>query len=142
MLCRDVMTPSVEMIEVHSSILQAAHKMRDLAIGSLPVYENDRLVGIITDRDIVTRGVANEKMPRDTSVGDVMTAGVTYCFEDQPVEEAARIMSEQQIRRLPILNRDKRLVGIMALGDLAVHARERMVGETTEEISKPAKPKR
>jgi CBS domain-containing protein len=83
------------------------------------VGANDRLVGTITDRDIAVRAVAEGKDPNTTTVGDVMSEGIHYCFEDQEVEEAARLMSEAQVRRLPVLNRDKRLVGIVALADLA-----------------------
>jgi len=92
--------------------------MRADNIGSMPVGENDRLVGIVTDRDIVLRAVAEERMPGNTSVREVMSAKVCYCFEDDDVEEAARIMAEHQVKRLPVLNREKRLVGIVALSDL------------------------
>jgi CBS domain-containing protein len=91
--------------------------MRDDNCGALPVGENDRLIGIVTDRDIAVRGVA-EGRPASAKVRDVMSEKVFYCFDDNDVAEAARLMSEHQVRRLPVLNRDKRMVGIVALADL------------------------
>jgi CBS domain-containing protein len=85
----------------------------------LPVAENDRMIGAISDRDIAIRAVADDRGP-ETTVRDVMTGGIFWAYEDESVEEAARIMSERQVRRLPVVNRDKRLVGIVALGDFAV----------------------
>ena len=98
---------------------ETASVMRDGDFGLLPVGENDRLVGTVTDRDITIRAVAAGKDPNTTTVREAMSEGIHYCFDDQSVEEAADLMSEAQIRRLPIVNRDKRLVGIVALADLA-----------------------
>ena len=103
--------------------------MRDENIGALPVGENDRLVGMVTDRDIVTRGLAAEGRPGTTSVRDVMSEKVFYIFDDDDVEDAARCMANHQVRRLPVLNHDKRLVGIVSMADLA------LTGEDAERIA-------
>lgn len=115
----DAMTPSVQLCTPQDSIRDAAEAMAALNVGLLPVADNDRLVGMISDRDIATRGVAMGRGP-DAPVGDVMTADVKYCFEDQDLDEITRNMADIQVRRLPVLDRDKRLVGIIALGDIAV----------------------
>jgi CBS domain-containing protein len=119
MQLKDVMTTKVQLTDPSAKLKEAAISMRDGDFGLLPVGANDRLVGTITDRDIAVRAVAEGKDPNTTTVGDVMSEGIHYCFEDQEVEDAARLMSEAQVRRLPVLNRDKRLVGIVALADLA-----------------------
>jgi CBS domain-containing protein len=123
MQLKEVMTTNVQLTDPTAKLKEAAISMRDGDFGLLPVGANDRLVGTITDRDIAVRAVAEGKDPNTTTVGDVMSGGIHYCFEDQEVEEAARLMSEAQVRRLPVLNRDKRLVGIVALADLATEAR-------------------
>lgn len=123
MQLKDVMTTNVQLTDPTAKLKEAAISMRDGNFGLLPVGANDRLVGTITDRDIAVRAVADGKDPNTTTVGDVMSKGIHYCFEDQEVEEAARLMSEAQVRRLPVLDRDKRLVGIVALADLATEAR-------------------
>jgi CBS domain-containing protein len=140
MLVSDVMTRRAECIRSTNSLQEAARKMKSLDVGPLPVCgENDRLVGIITDRDITVRGVAEACDPRTTTVKDVMTPDIVYCFEDQDVQEAARLMQENQVRRLIVLNRDKRLVGIVSLGDLAVETGdEKLSGKTLEEVSLPS----
>ncbi|MGH6918867.1 MAG: CBS domain-containing protein [Geminicoccaceae bacterium] len=123
MQLKDVMTTKVQLTDPTAKLKEAAISMRDGNFGLLPVGANDRLVGTITDRDIAVRAVAEGKDPNTTTVSDVMSKGIHYCFEDQEVEEAARLMSEAQVRRLPVLDRDKRLVGIVALADLATEAR-------------------
>ena len=136
----EVMTRGVECARPADSIARAAEKMRELNVGALPVCgDNDRLVGMLTDRDITVRAVAEGKDPRTTKVRDAMTEGVTYCFEDDDVAEAARLMRDKQVRRLVVLNREKKLVGIVSLGDLAVHTHdETIVAPTLEEVSRPA----
>lgn len=116
---RDCMTEEVELTDPGTSLMEAARKMRDGDFGMLPVGENDRLVGMITDRDIAVRAVAEGKNMRETKIREAMSPKVLYCFDDQSVEEAAAYMGEHQVRRLPVLNRNKRLVGILSLGDLA-----------------------
>jgi CBS domain-containing protein len=143
MQLRDVMTRDVEVIHPDATVEEAAEKMEALNVGPLPVCDGRRLVGMITDRDITVRAVAAGVGPGEARVRDVMTPEVAYAFEDQDVREAERIMQEQQIRRLPILDRDKRLVGIVSLGDLAVDTDDAAgTGETLERISEPARPER
>jgi CBS domain-containing protein len=140
---QDIMTRDVEVVAPNASLQTAAQRMKDLDVGSLPVCDGERLLGMITDRDITIRATAMGKNPGDTAVSDTMSSGVTYCFEDQPISEAAQMMEEQQIRRLPILNRQKKLVGIVSLGDLAVDGGNKSVaGEAITEISQPARPQR
>ena len=142
MQLRDVMTRDVEVIHPDAAVEEAAERMEALDVGLLPVCDGRRLVGMITDRDITVRAVAAGVGPGEAKVRDVMTPEVAYAFEDQDVREAERIMRDCQIRRLPILDRDKRLVGIVSLGDLAVEADERRAGKTLERISEPARPER
>lgn len=132
----EVMTRDVTVISPRQSISDAARLMADCDTGALPVGENDRLVGVITDRDIAVRAVA-EHLPPDTPVRDVMSKEVLYCYEDETIEQVADNMGEQQIRRLPVVNRDKRLVGIISLGDLSRNAKSSTAGKTVAEISKP-----
>ena len=104
----------------------------------LPVCDGDRLVGVITDRDITVRSVAQGHDPKTARVQEVMTPEVIYCFDDEDVKEAAKKMEEKQVRRLPVLNREKRLVGIVSLGDLAVRTgKEKLAGEVLERVSEP-----
>ena len=119
MLVKSCMTKNVEVVEPACSLREAAEKMRDGDFGMLPIAENDRLIGMLTDRDIVIRAVAEGKDPRQVQVRDIMSKSVLYCFEDQTLEEVAQNLGENQIRRLPVLSREKRLVGILSLGDLA-----------------------
>ena len=118
MQVREIMSRGAELIDPNTTIRDAAAKMRAANIGALPVGENDRLIGMVTDRDIVVRAVAENQSPGNTSVRKVMSEGICYCFEDDDAEEAARTMAEHQVRRLPVLNKDKRLVGVVALADL------------------------
>jgi CBS domain-containing protein len=138
MQVKDMMTEHAECISPNESIQKAAQKMKALDVGSLPVCGNDRLAGIVTDRDIVVRGVCEGCDTKATTVEDVMTPHITYCFEDQDVQEAAELMREKKIRRLVVLNRDKRLVGIFSLGDLALETDdEHLACETLERVSEP-----
>jgi CBS domain-containing protein len=115
----EVMTRHVEIMSPRHSIQEAARCMCDMDVGALPIGENDRLVGMVTDRDITVRAVALGK-GADTPLREVMSTDVCYCFEDEDVRNVATNMAYQQVRRLPVLNREKRLVGILAIGDLAV----------------------
>ena len=114
-----IMTTDVELTAPSTSIAEAARRMRDEDVGALPVGEDDRLVGMVTDRDIAVRGVAEGKAPDDCAVRDVMSEGIYWCFDDENAERAAELMAEHKVRRLPIVNRDKRLVGVVSLADLA-----------------------
>jgi CBS domain-containing protein len=115
---QDLMTCDVAFVAPSGTIAEAAEAMYRLDVGCLPVAENDRLIGMITDRDIAVRGVAAGCGP-DTPVKSVMTSEVCYCFEDQDLAEIAANMAEIQVRRLPVMNRDKKLVGIISIGDIA-----------------------
>jgi CBS domain-containing protein len=132
---KDVMTPNVQVISPGATIREAAQKMREGDYGMMPVAENDRMIGAISDRDIAIRAVAEGKGP-DTPVRDVMSEGITWAYEDDSVENAAEIMSEHQVRRLPVVSREKRLVGIVALGDFAVESSDlKPAAEALVEIS-------
>jgi len=134
----DVMHADVETIGPEATIQEAAQQMRDGDYGVLPVVDGDNLLGVITDRDIVVRAVAEDRSA-DTPIREVMTEGVISANEDDSVEDAAQIMSEHQIRRLPIVDADNRLVGIVSIGDFVVEASDLgpVVGALTD-ISSPA----
>ena len=138
MKVNEIITHDPQVIRPETALIEAAQKMKSLDIGMLPVCDGDRLVGVITDRDIAVRGVAQGYDPKTARVQEVMTPEVIYCFDDEDVKEAAKKMEEKQVRRLPVLNREKRLVGIVSLGDLAVRTgKEKMAGEVLERVSKP-----
>jgi CBS domain-containing protein len=132
----DIMTPTVHIADPNMTIRDAARCMRADDVGALPVGENDRLVGMVTDRDIVVRAVAEARSPGNTTVREVMSKGICYCFEDDDAEGAAQVMAKHQVRRLPVLNRDKRLVGVVALADLGRSEDEAAQGALTD-ISEP-----
>lgn len=118
---KDVMSYDVQVISPEATLQEAAARMRDAGCGMLPVGENDRMIGAVTDRDITVRAVAEGK-GGDTLVREVMSEDVIWCYEDDTVEKGAEMMSQCQVRRLPVVNSDKRLVGIVSLGDFAVAA--------------------
>ncbi|MET0292456.1 MAG: CBS domain-containing protein [Steroidobacteraceae bacterium] len=134
---REIMSRDVRIAGIGETLSDAAAAMADEDVGALPVSDRGKLVGMITDRDIVVRAVALGRSPSETVVGDVMSEEALYCFEDEDVEEAARNMSELKIRRLPVLNRAKRLVGILALADVARHVDTPDAGEVLQDISAP-----
>lgn len=136
MKIKEIMTPNVEFVNPEITISEAAKRMKDLDIGILPVGENDRLIGMLTDRDIAIRAIAEEQDPTKTKVRDTMTSDIVFCFDDQEITDAAKAMKERQIRRLVVLNRDKRLVGICSLGDLAVENNsQELSGEILQHVS-------
>jgi CBS domain-containing protein len=120
MIVSEVMTHDVRIATPDDSVQSAARIMESEDFGSLPVGENDRLVGMLTDRDITIRAVARGLDPQDCKVRDVMSSDVKYVYDDESISDAARVMGDLHVRRLPVLNRDKRLVGILSLGDLAI----------------------
>jgi CBS domain-containing protein len=136
MKVREAMTRDVTVANPRQTICDAAKLMAAADAGALPVAEDDRLVGVITDRDIAIRAVARNLAPT-TPIRDVMSKEVLYCFEDEDVEQVAENMGEQQIRRLPVLDRDKRLVGIISLGDVAASAPPKAAGQAVADISRP-----
>ncbi|HUQ69363.1 MAG TPA: CBS domain-containing protein [Planctomycetaceae bacterium] len=138
MLINEVMTHGVKCTHPTTSLCEAALMMRDLDVGPLPVCDHGRLVGMLTDRDIAVRAVAEGSDPNATPVSEVMTSDVIFCFDDQEAEDAAHLMEANQVRRLIVLDRDKRMVGIVSLGDLAIQTRDdELVGNALESISEP-----
>ena len=133
----EAMSREVQLARPDQPICDAAKAMAAIDAGALPVQENDRLVGMITDRDIAVRAVAERKGP-DTPVREVMTADIKYCYDDEDLEHVAKNMAELQVRRLPVVNRDKRLVGIVALGDVALSEGKKAAGKAVKGISKPS----
>jgi CBS domain-containing protein len=141
MRVKDVMTENPQVVRPQASLKEAAEIMKSLDVGVVPVCENDRLVGMVTDRDIVVRAEAEGLSP-SAMVNQAMTSGVTFCLEEDDLDSAAKLMEEKQIRRLPVLNAQHRLVGIVSLGDLAVSGDQQTAGEVLERVSEPAKPNR
>ena len=140
MLLRDMMTAKIEDIPADATLMQAAERMKLLDIGAIPVRENDRLVGMITDRDIAVRAVAEGRGP-ETLVRETMTDKVEHCFEDDDVEEVAMKMSDSQVRRFPVLNRaDHRLTGIVSLGDLSRSRQSEAASIALDGITDPGGP--
>lgn len=138
MLVKDCMTRDVEVVRPDASVEEAARKMKTLDIGALPVCDGDRIAGIVTDRDLTVRGSASGRIPAQARVKEVMTPGILYCFEDQDIRDAADLMADKQVRRLVVLNRDKRLAGIVSLGDLAVDTGDKhLAGRVLTEVSEP-----
>jgi CBS domain-containing protein len=139
MKVKEIMTRNVECVAPGTPISIAAEKMRERDIGFLAICEDDRLVGTVTDRDITIRSVAQGRDPRLAPVREIMTPSAFYCYEDDDVEHVAQYMREKQVRRMLILNRDKRLVGVVSLGDIAkVSGEKELAGETLGEIAEAA----
>ena len=132
---REVMTPAFKFVKPDTTIQQAAEIMRDLDFGFLPVGENDRLVGMVTDRDIAIRSVASGQNPISATVRDIMSPKTYYCYDDQSVDEICDNMAEIKVRRLPVVNRDKRLVGVVSMGDVAQAAHRAKTGDALQEIT-------
>jgi CBS domain-containing protein len=137
----DMMTPTPQAISPDATLQQAARLMDDLNVGALPVCDGERLVGILTDRDIVVRSTSAGQDPRTVKVVDTMTAEVHSCFLDTTVEEAMRMMESLQVRRIPVVDGDGRLVGIVSLGDIATEEPED-AADALERISQPSRPDR
>ena len=135
MKLKDIMSTEVEIVRPDASIQEAAEKMRSLDVGALPVCDGRRLIGMITDRDITIRATAAGRDPKTTVVRDFLSSEPVYGFEDQDLEDAQTLMEQKQIRRLPVMSRDKELVGIVALGDLAAKVGAATVGQATQAIS-------
>jgi CBS domain-containing protein len=130
------MSTDVQLVRPDQTIREAAQMMIEIDAGSLPVAQDDRLVGMITDRDIAVRAVALGKSA-DTRVRDVMSGEVLYCFDDEELTHVSRNMSDMKVRRLPVVNRDKRLVGLVSLGDVARHEQPTTVGRMVAKVSEP-----
>lgn len=143
----EVMTPNVSFVSPQESLQRAAQLMDELNVGALPVCDGERLVGMVTDRDITVRGTAAGKTPDSAHVEEVMSSDVRWCFEDQPLDEVMQQMADTQIRRVPVISHDdaRRLIGIVSLGDIAtksVKASKRDVEDVMERIASPSEPDR
>jgi CBS domain-containing protein len=136
MLVREVMTNHAEWIEPTLSVAEAARKMRDHKIGCLPVGDNDRLVGMLTDRDIVCRAIAAGADPATTKTADVMTKSITWCFEDDTVEAVIDKLEAKHIHHIPVLSRQKRMIGILALSDLALRGPQNLLARVSQLASR------
>jgi len=136
MKVNEAMTSDVRLASPDQSIREAAQMMIEIDAGALPVAENDHLVGMITDRDIAVRAVAAGKSP-NTKVREIMSGEVLYCFDDEDLTHVSRNMSDMKVRRLPVVNREKRLVGVISLGDLARNEQPTTVGRAVSRLSEP-----
>jgi len=136
---RQIMSTNVECVAPGTTLNEAAARMKTRDIGFLPVCDNNRIVGTLTDRDVMLRAIAEDMDARKTKVKDIMTKEVFYCFDDQDVKEVAQNMSQQQVRRMIILNRDKKLVGVVSIGDVAkTDGEQKVSAETLRQISQAA----
>jgi CBS domain-containing protein len=142
MLVKDVMESRLEVVAPNQSLVEAAKKMRDEDIGSLPVVEDAKLIGMITDRDIVIRCVADGADPKATTVGEATTRDVVHCRVDQSIEDASKIMASAKVRRLPVIDQDRNLVGIVALADISREGSVPKAGDALHEISEPTRKSR
>jgi CBS domain-containing protein len=140
MKVHEVMTAHARCVSPDNTLVEAAGLMKTLDVGSLPICENDRLVGMLTDRDIVVRCVASACDPETTAAREAMSPGILYVFADQSLEEASDVMEKKQVRRLAVLNRQKRLVGVISLGDIAIASNPAFSGSALRDISEPAHP--
>jgi CBS domain-containing protein len=142
MQIQEIMTLNPKMLPADASILAAAEKMKDLNVGALPVEQDESVVGIITDRDIVVRGIAEDRDPEETSVRDIMSTDVVTCPADASVEDAVQAMEQYKVRRLVVTDRSGRPAGIVSLGDIATkaHRKVEMGGEALSRVSQPSQP--
>ena len=135
---RQLMSKKVRITAPTENLLTAARLMVEADVGALPVGENDRLIGMVTDRDIVVRGLGAGRDPSKTSIREVMSDGIDYCFEYEDVDQVATKMAQLQVRRLPVLNRERRLVGIVSLGDISQKAENQISGSALRRVSEPS----
>ncbi|HXE86317.1 MAG TPA: CBS domain-containing protein [Hyphomicrobiaceae bacterium] len=135
MKVKEAMHNGVEWAAPQTPIPEIARRMRDLDIGAIPVGENDRLIGMVTDRDIACRAVANGADLGTLTARDVMSKGIFYCRDSEELEDALRIMEQKQVRRLPVINDQKRMVGILSLGDIADATPHELSGEVVAAVS-------
>lgn len=135
MKVKQAMHAGVDWCAPDTRLSDIAKIMRDADVGAVPIGENDRLVGMVTDRDIVCRGFADGRDPATMTARDVMTEGIVYCTEDQSIEDAIHMMEQKQIRRMPVINGKKRMTGMLSLGDLSHSASPQMTGELAQAVS-------
>lgn len=133
------MTTNVDVISRNASVKEAARIMKQLDVGAIPVCDEEKLFGMVTDRDLVLRVMAEGLDPKQVRVSDAASSDVVFCYEDEAIEKASQVMSQNQIRRLPVLSRSKKLVGIVSLGDMAVRGKDaRTSGDVLEQVSRPS----
>lgn len=137
MLIKDIMSKNVEIVTPKTPLSQVAKKMIQRDCGSIIVVENDRLMGVITDRDIATRCVSEGHHPAETTAGQIMTSEVLYCRDTDTADGVTKIMADNKVRRLVVLDSDKKLVGIVTLGDLSQHSNYPLIGEALGKICSP-----
>jgi CBS domain-containing protein len=137
MKVREIMTTNVECLGPETNAIELSRKMKTLDVGFVPICENDRLIGTVTDRDIVLRGVAEGRAINECSARELMSQDVFWCFEDDDVKEVAQKMSDKEVRRMLILNEEKRLVGVVSLGDIS-KVEEKESGKTLKDITEAA----
>jgi CBS domain-containing protein len=142
MTIKQIMTPNVEIISPDITVKDAAQKMKSLDVGVLPVGSQDDVIGMITDRDITIRCTASGKAPDQVKVSDCMTKEVKFCYEDASINDASKLMRENKIRRLIVLDKDKKVCGIISLGDLVVDGDTKLAAQALKDISKPSEPQR
>jgi len=135
MKVKNAMHKGAEWIAPETPVAQIAKKMRELDVGSLPVGENDKLIGMVTDRDITCRGVANGRDVGSLTARDIMTKGIFYCRDNEELDDALRIMESRKIRRLPVIDEKKRMVGMLSLGDISHAASHELSGELMAAVS-------
>lgn len=136
MRVKEIMSQKPDLLSPSDTLEKAAKLMHQHDFGFIPIGENDRLVGVVTDRDITIRGVAQRKDPGKTPVKEVMTKEVLYCFEDDDAKKAVKSMEDKRVRRLMVLNKDKRLTGVVSLGDVATKCKDdKLAGEALHDIS-------
>lgn len=135
MKVRDAMHEGVTWFAPATPLVELARAMRDQDIGCVPIGENDRLVGMVTDRDIICRALAQNGDCLKMSARDVMTKPIIYCYEDEEVDDAVHVMEKHSVRRLPVISREKRMVGMLALGDISMRAGRELAGEAIQATS-------
>ena len=135
MKVKEVMHKGVDWRAPDTPLIEIAQLMRDEDIGAVPIGENDRLVGMVTDRDIVCRAVAEEADLAMATARDVMTKGIIYCREDEDIEDVIHLMEDRQVRRLPVISKEKRLIGILTMGDLSHAVSHELAGELTRSVA-------
>jgi CBS domain-containing protein len=135
MQVKEAMHRGAEWMEPTASLVEISRRMRDEDIGSIPIGENDRLVGMVTDRDIVVKALADGADVQNKTARDVMTEGIVYCHDDAELDEAIRIMEDSKIRRLPVIDGNKRLVGILSLGDISDAAGREQTGNLASAVA-------
>lgn len=141
MQIKEIMTKNPEKIPVIESVYDAAEKMKELNVGVIPIFKSDKVVGIVTDRDIVLRAVAEDKDPKDTPVMDIMSRDVVSCPEDTDIKDAAQMMEMKKVRRLIVTDSSGKSIGIVSLGDIATKAHMANLGsEVLEKVSQPSRP--